>query len=581
VACVSPSVRRDRLIAAAVLLLTAMCFAGVVRHQFVFDDDPLIKENPRLRSWNYFPGYFQLHLAGHIYPLGNYYRPVLLTWMRLNYALFGVESASGWHAATLLAHLACTLLVYFIARRIAGNEWAAGMAGLLFGLHPVHVECVAWIMGVTEPLAAAFTLGAFLAYLRWREAGGAGWPWAAVVLFVLGLLAKENAVVLPGILFLYEFTRGRKRLDGAEASADTAPLTPIESGKEAFRHVLPFALAVAIYLVVRLQMLGALTYPMTPLPAATTLLTIPSVLVFYLKLLLWPLNLSVAYDLPYVTEAGANSFWLPLLVCLAAGAALARVAWRSARAATATAWLVLPMIPLLNLAVFPRGEAVHDRYLYFPSVGFCLLLGLALGELHRLAPRVPAGLVLGGALALAYGAISFDIQKHWRDNLSLYTRGHSVAPGNIMSANNLGRTLFDLGKEEEGRRLFFQVIERDPHYWVALFNLGFSEYRRGNYLQAEEYLRRAIAAEPREPDPHVRLGVTLWRMGRAREGVAAIEHAIRLRPTAQGYHFALGVILEANGLLKEALHEFDIELAAHPDQPAVRRQRDALAARLK
>jgi hypothetical protein len=575
-----PNPKRDWLIAGAVLLLTVVCFAGVVRHEFVFDDDPLIKENPRLRSWSYFPGYFQLHLAGHIYPIGNYYRPVLLTWMRVNYVLFGLEPA-GWHAGALLAHLACTLLVYFIARRITGHELAAAGSAALFGLHPVHVECVAWIMGVTEPLAAALTLGAFLAYLRWREADGAGWPWAAVVLLVLGLLAKENAIVLPGIIFVYEFLRGRKAVHGADASADPAPPALFENGKEAFRRVLPFALAITIYLVVRLQMLGALAHPMTPLPAATTLLTIPSVLVFYWKLLLWPLNLSVAYELPYITEAGAAAFWLPLLICLTLGGALMWASWRNGRVAVAAAWLVLPMIPLLNLGVFPRGEAVHDRYLYFSSVGFCLLLGLALGELQRLAPRAPAALALGSALALAYGVISFDIKTHWRDNLSLYTRGHAVAPGNSMSANNLGRTLFDMGKEEEGRRLFLQVIERDPNYWVALFNLGFSEYRRGNYPQAEEYLRRAIAAEPREPDPYVRLGVTLWRLGRTREGVAAIEHAIRLRPTGQGYHFALGVILEANGLLKEALFEFDSELAVNANQPAVRKQRDALAARLK
>src|SRR6266542_1146612 len=117
-------------------------------------------------QWHSLPGYFKTDIWS---PIGfmrtNYYRPVFLTWLMLNYQLFGVN-AMLWHASAIVCHLAATLLFYFLARRLVGDPRLAGFAALLFGVHPVHVETVAWVSGATEPLFAVFALGTILCHVH-------------------------------------------------------------------------------------------------------------------------------------------------------------------------------------------------------------------------------------------------------------------------------------------------------------------------------------------------------------------------------------------------------------------------------
>src|SRR5581483_1475899 len=146
-----------------VLLATFAGYSRTLNFEFVFDDEALIVNNPLIRESRFIPSYFERHLVSHVTPHqpGNYYRPVLLLWLFVNYQLFGINPM-GWHLSTLLAHLGATVLVYFTGRA----ETLALFAALIFGLHPIHVENVAWIMGVTEPLAAIPTLASFLCYVR-------------------------------------------------------------------------------------------------------------------------------------------------------------------------------------------------------------------------------------------------------------------------------------------------------------------------------------------------------------------------------------------------------------------------------
>ena len=141
---------------------------------------------------------------------GNYYRPVFLLWLLINRTLFGL-SPFLWHFAVIAVHLLVTLLVYILARRLVKDELTAGMAALIFGLHPVHIEAVAWISGVTEPLLALFLISAFLFYMDWRE-GREGAPGdgavafhkkptirlvASLFFYTLAMLEKETALILP------------------------------------------------------------------------------------------------------------------------------------------------------------------------------------------------------------------------------------------------------------------------------------------------------------------------------------------------------------------------------------------------
>jgi len=160
-----------RLAPFLVLAATFLAYAAVSSFGFVYDDESQIVHDSFVQQWHFVPAYFTSHVWQWIYPHvgGNYYRPVFLLWLLLNFKVFGLHPA-GWHLAVLALHLVATWQVYRLALRLTGSQPAAAIAALLFGLHPVHIEAVAWISGVTEPLAAVFILGSLLSWMRYREA---------------------------------------------------------------------------------------------------------------------------------------------------------------------------------------------------------------------------------------------------------------------------------------------------------------------------------------------------------------------------------------------------------------------------
>ena len=142
---------------AVVLALTFAVYIPTLRYQFVHDDRGQIVENPAVHSWHAVPTYFTAQVWAAVMPeeLGNYYRPLFLLWLRINDVVFG-NQAWGWHLTTILAHVLTTLLVYLLAWRLGIGRDVALLAALIFGLHPAHIEAVAWISGVTEPLLGIF-----------------------------------------------------------------------------------------------------------------------------------------------------------------------------------------------------------------------------------------------------------------------------------------------------------------------------------------------------------------------------------------------------------------------------------------
>ena len=139
-----------------------------------------------------------------------------MLWMFVNYMLFGLN-ATWWHLTTILVHLGATFMVYLLARRLLKDQWTALITALIFGLHPVHIEAVAWAAGVTEPLLALFLIPAFLFYLNWRESDSSTetrlaakrkrrkWLGASLAFYAVAIFEKETALVLPMLVFVYEW----------------------------------------------------------------------------------------------------------------------------------------------------------------------------------------------------------------------------------------------------------------------------------------------------------------------------------------------------------------------------------------
>jgi tetratricopeptide (TPR) repeat protein len=561
--------RKTWLYLIPILLLTAAVYADSLSFPFVYDDHNQIVNNPAIQAWQYLPRLFSAHVWSHKSSMALYYRPIFMLWLMLNYQAFGLNPA-GWHASTVALHLICTYLVYRLARRLTQREWVSLVAALLFGLYPAHVEAVDWVSGATEPLFAVFLISSFLEYLAYRDATGPGhtrWRVASLLLAGLAVFSKETGVVIPGIVFAYEWFFH----DAAQSRTDRT--------KTSLRAAVPYLFVVLVYLAARTLALKTFAHAMRSRSPLQILATWPAVIAFYIRHSILPVRLSVFYNLDFVSRLGIRNFALPALAILAAGAAMYWFSRRSRTAAFLGAWIVLLTRPVLNLTIFGNGELVHDRYLYVVSAGFCILTALLLASIPVRAAR----LAIAGLLAGAYACGAVYEGHFWADGVSLNRRGLEIAPGNVTATHNLGIELMMQQREAEAVPYFQRTLEKEPRSEETLFALGLCYFDLDQNAESEQYLKRALDVDPEDPKAHLFLGEIRARQGQLNEAEAEIRRAIALlRVTGfKDYHRRLADVLAQKNDLEGALREYRIELENNPDSANAEQGLDEVRTRLR
>ena len=568
---------------AIAILLTGIAYIASVRFEFVYDDRVQIMENRLLHSWRYIPAYFTDHVWAYSNPgsLGNFYRPLALLWKLANYEAFGLNPA-GWHATTVAIHLLVTFMVYLLARRLTGNVTAAGISSIIFGLHPVHIEAVAWVSGVTDSLLTLLLIGSFLCFLQSREVWidrkdrRKRWLAASLLLYGLATLTKVTALVMPGFIFAYCWLFFETGL-GTDRDKDPHRSSMPDRLLYVVRGLWPYLAVTAAYLVVRITALRGFSHSATPLPMSTVICTWPSLLLLYIKLLVYPFGLSAFYDTPYVSSPGLWNCILPALLVLAAGTGLWLATRRSKLGQFLLVWLALPIIPVLKLSALPEGQIAHDRFLYLPSVGFCILVGLAISAISNIRTAAERGLAAPAlqfcVLAVVTGLLGAGtaLQIHnWTSNLLLFSRGVEVAPKNNYPADGLAMELFRRGDVGSAIHLDNRIVHRSPNFWHAHYSLGYFYFDTGNLDEAERYLERAIAIRPAEASQYCFLGLVMLESGRTDQAKESIRHAMDLSPDWVTFHYALAEVYLTEGNVNAAQDELQLELANHPDESAAR-----------
>lgn len=550
-------IRRNRFLSiSAIVGLTALVYAAALRFGFVYDDVPFIVQNPRLTTWSAVPSYFTHHLWFHASTSGVYYRPLFLLWFRLNYVLFGISSPAPWHLTTILLHLTATVLVFHLLRRTLSSQTAVIVGTLVFALHPGHVESVAWICGCTDPLLACALLGSLLCWFHRNDDNGKLWLAGSLVLFLVSLLIKETAIILPVLIVVYAFTES------------PAPLPA--RARAAFWAVSPFVAIAAAELYVRHRMLPSGTPGEEVHPFSEALATLPSAVMFYARHLVWPSGLSPFYGLFLSSHLSAGALVLTLILAVA----IVVLAFRSRETLIAVCWLVLPVLPALaGLRIFDRTDVVHDRYLYFSSIGLGMLLGMAIARLRSGTAKVlgipAAPFAVTAALVLAMVAGTTIELRPWLNNLTLFVRGVQIAPQSPPAYNHLAFEMYKRGDVSASERLYKQAIALDPSDWGAHFGLAVLDMRVGDLPGADEHFQRAIGIQPEATNATYLLQAQVrLQAGRAPEAEQTVRRAIELWPRNVSQHSLLGQILIAEQKPVEAKAEFERELELDPNSAA-------------
>lgn len=555
---------REKYIVRILLLVTAVTYLGTIRFDFVYDDFPQIVNNPFLKAWRHVPQYFVNSVWKQIAPTspGNYYRPLFLLLLRTNYALFAGRPL-GWHLMAIGLHVLVTWLTYLVVRKMTGQFTTAWLAALIFGVHPMHHEVVAWVSGTTESLFAVLFLLAFLAYLRSLEGSKTLWITLSCALYALALLSKETAIVFPALVFAHGWIESISAVsENRSANADRF--------RSAFMPTIPFLPIALVYLFARYRILSGLGHSIVHVSPVSWLFTLPSILVFYVRNWLFPWRLSEFYDLYYQQRLSLGQVLLPAVILIALGAAAWFLRHRlGARAVGfAAAWIVIPLLPALGTFFFTPDELVHDRYFYVPSLGAALLIALLieraaktrLGVFGQPTHVVAAGLALTTLLASLTGwQVNF-----WRSDYALFSRAHQIAPSNGNVLNNLGLELMSRNDMAGAQKLLQTGYQNNPSDFHFPLNLGRLYYTKQDYPKAESLMREAEKLAPNLADTYVFMGQIQMRERRLKEAQESFHHAVNLNPYSATYHTTYGIVLALNGDCTEADQQFEAALALDP-----------------
>ncbi len=546
-----------------------VAYSNSLGNGFTFDDRAIVVGNPVVQTLD--PGRIFSSPWWHDRAELGLYRPVTTLSYALNYRLHGL-APYGYHLVNLFLHLLNGTLVFWIFFRALGHAPSAGVAALVFVLHPVQTEAVNGVVGRAELLSAFWVLFAWALYTGASEAQGRARQalyGASLFAALLACFSKEHGVMLVGILAAYDLLLLFRR--GAPD-----PFRQVIR-YDALRYV-PYVLVVLLYLAIRYAVIGAVLLPGKPLlvdnplahlPTGERMLTAIAVIGKYAGLLVLPYRLSADYSydqIPAVTSLFNPGFLVGALV----GAGVLFVVVQATRRRWAAAWgfgavfLVLTLLPVSNL-FFPIGTVLGERLLYLPSLGFCLLLGWAYRVLDRrraLPWAVPAGAVL---LLGAYGVGTYLRNPDWKDDFALFSSAVQAAPRSAKAHFNLGNAHRDRGDMEGALREYHEALQIHPAYAEAHYNAGviYQQHVRMPDRAIKAY-SRALMADSSHVLSWINVGALLGRKGRFAPAAEAFEKALALDPEHLDARYNFALACQEAGRSEEAAQAYQQVLEVDP-----------------
>jgi len=536
-----PLHRREFGAVLAICAVTALAYLPVLSFGFVnWDDDIYLYQNTHIRALDltFLKWAFTEYYAANWHPL---------TWLShaLDIRLWGLKPA-GHHATSLLLHMTNAGLAAFFALRLirAVEEKgvllstnfpsiAAGMTGILFGIHPLHVESVAWVSERKDLLSAFFFLLSLITYLRYAASPASNrgrgflkkrFYVLCVIAYVFALLSKPMAVTLPAILLLL----------------DWYPLNRFQ--REAMGRLivekLPFVtlsfISIAVTIVAQQQ--GGALSTFESLPPGIRLVVGIEALAAYLQKVFWPFSLAPFYPYPKDVHLLSWQFLSSLFIVggLTLGAVLsARI---SRIPAALWGWYLITLSPVIGI-VQVGSQAMADRYTYLPLFSVFLGVGLAtagvMDRLKRLSLRGMAwttALILCGLFLFAATVNQMSI---WKDSISLWDHELSLYPDVPVAFRNRGDARMQQGLPGEASKDFSRAIALEPSFAVAYNQRGIALVRLGDVTRALDDFSSAIQLTARPEFSYFNnRGAVYARLGRYDEAIRDYSEALLLRPDA-------------------------------------------------
>jgi len=548
--------------------LGALIYSQTWHHEFLtFDDMEYVSQNSHVNQGISLDG---LHWAFYFrHSDQNYWRPLAWLSHMVDYHIFGGISG-GHYLHNYLLHIINAILLYTLLYRMTGRWRSSFLVALLFVVHPINVESVAWLVERSNVLCMAFgliTLHLYYSYVRNPDLKR---YLLVIIVFMFCLMAKPLLITLPFLMLLIDFwplqrtpfshtIKGVGCNDGQVVENKQIKIDKLSLSRLVVEKVPMIALSIAV-IVIALQRVGGTI----PVPFS---LRIENALVSYFKYighLLFPINLHAFYPFPesvpnwqsFISLAGLVSISV-YVSCKVFSKPYLFVGWF---------WFVGTLMPQIGIVQAGLWPALADRWAYFPSIGLFIVLAFSINDFIRdrfAYKKICLGLLFG---VVAFYTIICHVQVgYWSNSQTLYRRIIEKDHDNYLAHNNLGVVLRDKEGIQVAEKHFRKAIDANPWFDIAYHNLGSVLTEREDIEGAIALYLKAIKLNPRSYSTQFAIGKLYASQANYPAAIKHFSKAINLQPNTPITYNNMGDALTKNGQLRKAVRFFEMAIALDPE----------------
>lgn len=448
-----------------IIFITFLVYLNSLGNSFVWDDLNNIVNNKELEGPVKLTDVF---LKPPKPPAQIFYRPISYLTIIFDHRLWG-GNPFGYHLTNFLFHLANVILIFYITARLTRSHLISFIPSLLFAIHPVHTEAITYISGRSDPICGFFIFSAFLFYLKSLDTIGHRYLvyfGGTLSLFLLGLLSKEIAIIFPFSIFAYECLYSNNHF------------------KTRFRRVMPFFAVLAAYLVFRYIFVGSFN----SIIDLSKVFLVPQIFLYYLRLLIFPINLHMQHRLGGSTFIVTIPFILSILIFT--GIIFISLRFSQKRFMRfGLVWFLIGLLPFLG--IIRLNSDIAEHWLYLSSFGFFLFLSGLFAQVRLLNKKITLSIVV-----LILSILTLQRNAAWRDDISIYQDTLKYRPNDPKLRYNLGNAYLRNGSLNEAAKEYSIAIEGNPNYAYALNNLGLVLEKQEDIKAAYRHYEMAITADP-------------------------------------------------------------------------------------
>ena len=602
---------RPWLVASLLGLVTFVVFSPAVFYDFVsWDDDRYVYENPLVLCGLSPRGVYDAFTQTVFY----FWAPLTILSYQFDASIFGRE-AWGFHLTNVLLHAASVACLFLVLARMTGCPGRSAVATLLFAVHPLRVESVAWVAERKDVLSMLFLIVTIMAYERYCRAPSVPRYLMVMATLLASLLAKAMAVTLPVLLVLLDWwPLARVAIPGSTTSIPNrarADPYPVRSLQGILAEKIPLLIMAGLFVLITLTTHA----PAIASEAVSPLLTkrLPQALfsaIWYFWKTAWPADLHPAH-----LAAEATQPWCIVTLCACLLAAIVTAGVQSAKRLPAVsmglAWFGIALLPVLGVVAQVGVSAFTDRFTYLPHIGLSIAIvwgGWAIAQQLGMSPRTAVAVVAMVAIGLI---VRCESQLAiWRNSATLWSHVLALEPDNCLARyqygehlrrsgdlpaaiaqlrhtvqtmedmhlnaqkrsaahNALGVALRDADREADAAEHFNVAASLDPTNYRARTNIGMMHLSGGRLDKAVEQFETIVAERPHDPDALHHLVIAHALRGDLPAAILACRQLVAVRPTAAEPHSRLGQLLLKNGQPEAANEEFLTAQRIDPQYPGI------------